>query len=168
MCSRTSPNTHFQEAIGIVTHKMERNWHLSGALFEELRFNPLGDQIMKAQVVECPDEFVRASLRIRTWRNKDGHAEKFQAINMKNPISGMSISEDRGRTWWAMSHWGGTDMFLRPPVLTKENNLLVRVESWMGGSSVFVSSGPDLIWSPDSLSGNNVCRGIFKFRVSEK
>merc|ERR1719167_306081 len=48
-----------KEAIGIVTHKMERNWHLSGALFEELRFNPLGDQIMKAQVVECPDEFVQ-------------------------------------------------------------------------------------------------------------
>ena len=88
-------------------------------------------------------------------------------INMKNPISGMSISEDRGRTWWAMSPWGATDMFLRPPVLTKENNLLVRVESWMGGSSVFVSSGPDLIWSPGSLGGNNVCRGIFKFRVSE-
>ena len=71
-----------------------------------------------------------------------------------------------GRTWTKMSQYRENDSFLRPSELEKANNLTLRVESWMGGSNVLFSSGYGSLWTSGqdgSDSGNNICRGIFRF-----
>ena len=147
---------------------MDRDWHVSETLFKDLGLDPLSNSssIEKAEIVTCPEEFVETGLRVKTWKDNNGQVERFQPINMKNPISGMSISGDEGKTWAKMSQFGNTDSFLRPSSLSSETSkLLLRVESWMGGSDVLVRGGPDSIWSADQDAvggGNNICRGIFK------
>ena len=149
----------------MVTNKVERKWHLSETLFKDLDLDPDG-KVEKVKVVECPDEFVRPNMRIQVWKDDKGNAERFQPINMKNPISGMSMSGDEGRTWTMMSQYGETNSFLRPPELGKASNLMIKVESWMGGSDLLISSRPGSLWTADqggSDGGNNMCRGIFRF-----
>ena len=116
---------------------MDRDWHVSETLFKDLGLDPLSESspIEKAEIVTCPEEFVETGMRVKTWKDNNGQVERFQPINMKNPISGMSISGDEGKTWAKMSQFGNTDSFLRPSSLSSETSkLLLRVESWMGGS----------------------------------
>ena len=160
----------FQEAIGIVTNKVERSWHISETLFKDLDLNPdsLSYPVKKVRVVECPDEFVKAKMEIRIWKDDKGNAERFQPMNMKNPILGMSMSEDGGGTWTTMREYGDTDSFLSPSELRKgsNNQTLIRVESWMGSSNVLFSSRPGALWTAgqDGFDGgNNIWRGIFRF-----
>ena len=147
---------------------MDRDWHVSETLFKDLGLDPLSNSssIEKAEIVTCPDDFVETGMRVKTWKDNNGQVERFQPINMKNPISGMSISGDEGKTWAKMSQFGNTDSFLRPSSLSSETSkLLLLVESWMGGSDVLVRGGPGSIWSAyqDAVGGgNNICRGIFK------
>ena len=154
----------------MVTQKVDRNWHLSEELFEALDLGPsdgnssLGSAIEKAQVVECPDEFVKPNMAVKVQRDSAGQVDLFQPIFMKNPISGLSISEDLGQTWATMSPQGDSDIFQIPPELkTAMGDLLIRIESWIGGSDVLISSAPESIWSAGqdaSEPGNNICRGI--------
>ena len=147
----------------MVTNKVERNWHLSKTLFNDLDLDP-DRKVEKVKVVECPDEFVKPNMGIQTW--KDDNIKRFQAINMKNPISGMSISGDEGRTWTTMSQYGETGSFQRPSELRKASNLMIRVESWKGGSDVLISSRSGSLWTAGqegSDGRNNICRGIFRF-----
>ena len=154
----------------MVTQKVDRNWHLSEELFEALDLGPsdgnssLGSAIEKAQVVECPDEFVKPNMAVKVQRDATGQVDLFQPIFMKNPISGLSISEDLGQTWATMNPQGDSDIFQIPPELkTAMGDLLIRVESWIGGSDVLISSAPESIWSAGqdaSEPGNNICRGI--------
>ena len=148
-----------------MTNKVERNWHLSETLFKDLNLDP-DRKVEKVKVVECPDEFVKPNLGIQIWKDDKGNGERFQPINMKNPISGMSMSGDEGRTWTTMSQYGETDSFLRPSELRKASNLMIRVESWMGGSDVLISSRSGSLWTAGqdgSDGGNNICRGIVRF-----
>ena len=145
----------------MVTNKVERNWHLSKTLFNDLNLDP-GGKVEKVKVVECPGEFVKLNLGIQIWKDDKGNGERFQPINMKNPISGMSMSGDEGRTWTTMSQYRETDSFLRPSELRKASNLMIRVESWKGGSDVLISSQSGSLWTADkdgSDGGNNICRG---------
>ena len=154
----------------MVTQKVDRNWHLSEELFEALDLGPsdgnssLGSAIEKAQVVECPDEFVKPNMAVKVQRDSAGQVDLFQPIFMKNPISGLSISKDVGQTWATMSPQGDSDIFQIPPELkTAMGDLLIRIESWIGGSDVLISSAPETIWSAGqdaSEPGNNICRGI--------
>ena len=157
----------------MVTQKVDRNWHLSEELFEALDLSPsdgnssLGSAIEKAQVIECPDEFVKPNMAVKVQRDSAGQVDLFQPIFMKNPISGLSISEDLGQTWATMSPQGDSDIFQIPPELkTAMGDLLIRVESWIGGSDVLISSAPESIWSAGqdaSEPGNNICRGISRY-----
>ena len=157
----------------MVTQKVDRNWHLSEELFEALDLDPsdgnssLGSAIEKAQVIECPDEFVKPNMAVKVQRDSAGQVDLFQPIFMKNPISGLSISEDLGQTWATMSPQGDADTFQIPPELkTAMGDLLIRVESWIGGSDVLISSAPESIWSAGqdaSEPGNNICRGISRY-----
>ena len=149
-----------------MTHKVRSNWQISETLFKDLDLDPdsnssMGYPVEKVQVVECPDEFVKTNMRLKIWKDDEGNAERFQPINMKNPISRMSISGDGGETWRTMSQLAETDFFLRPPELSRFGNQTIRVESWMGGSNVLISSGPGSIWTAGQDGGNNICRGIF-------
>ena len=154
----------------MVTQKVDRNWHLSEELFEALDLGPsdgnssLGSAIENAQVVECPDEFVKPNMAVKVERDSAGQVDLFQPIFMKNPISGLSISEDLGQTWATMSPKGDSDIFQMPPELkTAMGDLLIRIESWIGGSDVLISSALESIWSAGqdaSEPGNNICRGI--------
>ena len=156
-----------------MTNKMARNWHVSETLFKDLDLDPdrnssLGYPIEKVQVVECPDEFVKTNMKIKIWNDDKGEAKRFQPINMKNPISGMSISGDEGKTWMTMSQPGEANFFMRPKELIRTSNQTIRVESWMGGSNVLISSGPGSIWTAGrdaSAGGNNICRGIFGLTI---
>ena len=149
-----------------MTKKVRSNWQISETLFKDLDLDPdrnssLGYPIKKVQVVECPDEFVRSKMRIKIYEDVEGIAERFQPINMRNPIWGMSISGDEGETWMTMSQLAETDFFLRPPELSLTGNQTIRVESWMGGSNVLIASGPGSIWTAGQDSGNNICRGTY-------
>ena len=167
----------FQEAIGIVTSKVERNWHISETLFNNLDLDPdrissLSYPVAKVKVVECPDEFVRTNMRVQIWKDDKGNAKRFQPINMKNPILGMSMSQDEGRTWTPMSQYGDTDSFLASSELMKSSNsnqtMMIRVESWMGGSNVIISSQAAALWTAGqygSGGGNNIWRGILRFTL---
>ena len=156
----------------MVTQKVDRNWHLSEELFEALDLgrsdgnSSLGSAIEKAQVIECPDELVKTNMAVKVQRDSAGQVDLFQPIFMKNPISGLSISEDLGQTWATMSPQGDADIFQIPPELkTAMGDLLIRIESWIGGSDVLISSAPESIWSAGqdaSEPGNNICRGIFR------
>ena len=147
---------------------MGRNWQISETLFKDLDLDPyrnssLGYPVEKVQVVECPDEYVKSKMQIRIYKEDTDNVERFQPINMKNPISGMSISGDKGETWRTMSQLAETDFFLRPPEFSTTGNQTIRVESWMGGSNVLISSAPGSTWTASqhaSGGGNNVCRGI--------
>ena len=153
-----------------MTHKVRSNWQISETLFKDLDLDPdmnfsVGNTVEKVQVVECPDEFVKSNMRIKIYEDVKGNAELFQPINMRNPIWGLSISGDGGETWSTMSQQAETDFFLRPSELSTTRNQTIRVESWMGGSNVLISSGPGSIWTASqdaSGGGNNVCRGIFR------
>ena len=149
-----------------MTKKVRSNWQISETLFKDLDLDPdrnssLGYPVEKVQVVECPDEFVRSKMRIKVYEDVEGIAERFQPINMRNPIWGMSISGDEGETWMTMSQLAETDFFLRPPELSTTGNQTIRVESWMGGSNVLIASGPGSIWTAGQDSGNNICRGTY-------
>ena len=151
-----------------MTKKVKSNWQISETLFKDLDHDldrnsslTLGYPVEKVQVVECPDEFVESNMQIKIYEDVKGIAERFQPINMKNPISRMSISGDGGETWRTMSQLAETDFFLRPPELSRIGNQTIRVESWMGGSNVLISSGPGSIWTAGQDGGNNICRGIF-------
>ena len=144
-----------------MTNKVARNWHLSETLFKDLNLDP-DRKVEKVKVVECPDEFVKTKMRVQIWKDDEGNDKRFQPINMKNPISGMSMSGDEGRTWTTMSQYRETDSFLRPSELRKASNLMIRVESWMGGSDVLISSRSGSLWTAGkdgSDGGNNICRG---------
>ena len=74
-----------------MTNKVERNWHLSETLFKDLDLNPdrnssLSYPVEKVRVVECPDALVKAKMELQIWRDDKGNAERFQPINMRNPI----------------------------------------------------------------------------------
>ena len=152
-----------------MTHKVRSNWQISETLFKDLDLDPdsnssMGYPVEKVQVVECPDEFVKSNMRIKIYEDVKGIAELFQPINMRNPIWGMSISGDGGETWRTMNQQAETDFFLRPLELSTIENQTIRVESWMGGSNVLISSGPGSLWTASqdaSGGGNNICRGIF-------
>ena len=154
-----------------MTKKVKSNWQISETLFKDLdldldRNSSLGYPVEKVQVVECPDEFVESNMQIKIYEDVKGIAERFQPINMKNPISGMSISGDEGKTWMAMAQFGETSFFLRPPEMSTSNNHTMRVESWMGGSNVLFTSGPGSLWTPKASDrGNNICRGILSFNL---
>ena len=148
-----------------MTNKVERNWHLSETLFKDLNLDP-DRKVEKVKVVECPDEFVKTKMRVQIWKDDEGNDKRFQPINMKNPISGMSMSGDEGRTWTTMNHFGETDSFLRPSELSRTSKQTIRVESWIGGSNVLISSQSGSLWTAGqdgSDGGNNICRGIFRF-----
>ena len=153
-----------------MTHKVRSNWQISETLFKDLDLDPdmnfsVGYPVEKVQVVECPDEFVKSNMRIKIYEDVKGNAELFQPINMRNPIWGLSISGDGGETWSTMSQQAETDFFLRPSELSTIENQTIRVESWMGGTNVLISSGPGSIWTASqdaSGGGNNICRGIFR------
>ena len=154
-----------------MTKKVKSNWQISETLFKDLDHDldrnsslTLGYPVEKVQVVECPDEFVESNMRIKIYEDVKGIAELFQPINMRNPIWGMSISGDGGETWRTMNQQAETDFFLRPLELSTIENQTIRVESWMGGSNVLISSGPGSLWTASqdaSGGGNNICRGIF-------
>ena len=149
-----------------MTKKVRGNWQISETLFKDLdldldRNSSLGYPVEKVQVVECPEEFVKSNMRIKIYEDLTGIAERVQPINMKNPISGMSISGDEGETWRTMSQLAETDFFLRLPELSRIGNQTIRVESWMGGSNVLISSGPGSIWTAGQDGGNNICRGTY-------
>ena len=156
-----------------MTSKVERNWQLSETLFKDLDLNPDRNSsssypVKKVRVVECPEALVKAKMELQIWRDDKGNAERFQPINMRNPILGMSVSEDEGRTWTPMRQFGDTDSFLSPSELGKgsNNRTLIRVESWMGGSNVLFSSRPGTLWTAGQdgfEGGNNIWRGIFRF-----
>ena len=156
-----------------MTSKVGRSWHISETLFKDLGLDPdrissASYPVEKVKVVECPHEFVRTNMRVRIWKDEEGNAKRFQPINMKNPILGMSFSQDEGRTWTAMSQYGETDSFLASSELRKASSsnqtLMIRVESWMGGSDVILSSQPGSLWTADDdQGGNNIWRGIFRF-----
>ena len=148
-----------------MTNKVERNWHLSETLFKDLNLDP-DRKVEKVKVVECPDEFVKTKMRVQIWKDDEGNDKRFQPINMKNPISGMSMSGDEGRTWTTMNHFGETDSFLRPSELSRTSKQTIRVEGWIGGSNVLISSQSGSLWTAGqdgSDGGNNICRGIFRF-----
>ena len=148
-----------------MTNKVERNWHLSETLFNGLNLDP-DRKVEKVKMVECPDEFVKTNMRLQIWKDATGNAERFQPINMRNPISGMSMSGDEGRTWATMIQYEETDSFLRPPALSRSRKHTIRVESWIGGSNVLISSQPGSLWivgQDGSDGGNNICRGNFRF-----
>ena len=149
-----------------MTAKVGKNWQVSEDLFNDLHpdsdngNSSFGFPVEKIEVVECPDEFVKTNMGIKIGKDDKG----FQPINMKNPISGMSISGDEGKTWRAMAQFGETDFFLRPPEMSTGINHTIRVESWVGGSNVLFTSGPGSMWTPKASDrGNNICRGILSF-----
>ena len=149
-----------------MTNKVESSCQISETLFKDLDLDPdmnssLGYPVKKVQVVECPDEFVKSNMRIKIYEDVEGNAERFLPINMKNPISGMSISGDEGETWSRMNQLAETDFFLRPAELRTTGKQTIRVESWIGGSNVLISSGPGLMWTAGQDSGNNICRGTY-------
>ena len=158
-----------------MTSKVERSWHISETLYNNLNHDPdrissSSYPVAKVKVVECPDEFVRTNMRVQIWKDDKGNAKRFQPINMKNPILGMSMSQDEGRTWTPMSQYGETDSFLASPELMKSSNsnqtMLIRVESWMGGSNVIIPSQEAALWTAGqngSGGGNNIWRGILRF-----
>ena len=86
----------------MVTHTVPRNWRISEDLFRELNLNPewkssLGHPVQKAEVVECPDDFVKANMEVKVTKDDRGFAKLFQPINLRNPVSGMSINGIVGR-----------------------------------------------------------------------
>ena len=158
-----------QEAIGTVAHTVPRHWRISEDLFNELDLNPdwkssLGHPVKKVKVVECPNDYVKTNMEIKVTKDENGIAKLFQPINIKNPVSGMSISGDEGKSWMAMSQIEGRADFMRPARFRENFNYTVKVEGWMGGSNVWFKSGPGSIWTADenelsSGRGNNICRG---------
>ena len=151
----------------MVTHTVPRNWRISEDLFRELNLNPewkssLGHPVKKAEVVECPDDFVKANMEVKVTKDDRGFAKQFQPINIRNPVSGMSISGDEGKTWVALTQIEGRAHFTsQARFREKLNNIYLRIEGWMGGSNVLVKSGSESKWIADVASGrgNNVCRG---------
>ena len=81
----------------MVTHTVPRNWRISEDLFIELNLNPewkssVGHAVQKAEVVECPDDFVKANMEVKVTKDDRAFAKLFQSINLRNPVSGMSIN----------------------------------------------------------------------------
>ena len=151
----------------MVTHTVPRNWRISEDLFRELNLNPewkssVGHAVQKAEVVECPDDFVKANMEVKVTKDDRGFAKQFQPINIRNPVSGMSISGDEGKTWVALTQIEGRAHFMSQARLRENlNNIYLRIEGWMGGSNVLVKSGSGSKWIADVASGrgNNACRG---------
>ena len=120
-----------------------------------------GVPVLSAQVVECPLEFVEEDMEIKVLKSTEDDVHGYQAINMRNPISRLSISEDEGKTWVGLSQKERSAAFLHPNQFNSSLNITIRVEGWMGGSNVQVKMGP--MPFPDGAvtlaKGNNVCRG---------
>ena len=147
-----------------MTHIVPSGWHVSENIFEELdlKKNP-GAPVSRAEVVECPLDLVKEVIGIQVLKSTSGgiHRISYQAINMRNPISRMSISQDEGETWTGLSQEERSAAFLHPQLLDPSLNITIRVEPWMGGSNVQVRIGPVIFQEGAVISTakNNVCRG---------
>ena len=153
-----------------MTHIVPRGWLVSENIFEELDLekaticdgceNP-GVPVSSVQVVECPLDLVKEDMEIKVLKNTETDVHGYQAINMKNPISRLSISGDEGKTWIGLNQEEKSAAFLHPKQFDSSLNVTIRVDGWMGGSNVQVNMG--LLPFPDGAltlaNGNNVCRG---------
>ena len=158
-----------------MTHIVSRGWLVSENIFEELDLekaticdgceNP-GVPVSSVQVVECPLDFVffdkvKEDMAIKVLKNTQGDLHGYQPLYMKNPISRLSISGDEGKTWIGLNQEERSATFLHPKQFDSSLNVTIRVDGWMGGSSVQVNMGP--LPFPDGAltlaKGNNVCRG---------
>ena len=147
-----------------MTHIVPSGWHVSENIFKELDLKKNPDApVLRAEVVECPLDLVKEDIGIQVLKSTRGgiDAISYQAINMRNPISGMSISQDEGKTWTGLSQEERSAAFLHPKLLDPSLNITVRVEPWMGGSNVQVRIGPITFQDGTVISTkkNNVCRG---------
>ena len=157
-----------QESTGIVTHIVPRGWQVSEAIFSEIGTVTFSINsnvtVSSVQVVECPLDLVQEDVGIKVVKNANGDLHGYQAINMRNPISRLSISGDEGATWTGLSQEEGSDAFLHPKDLDPALKVAIRVESWMGGSNVQVEMGsPPFQDEVTKAEGNNVCRGKITF-----
>ena len=159
-----------------MNHIVSRGWLVSENIFEELDLekaticdgceNP-GVPVSRVQVVECPLDFVffdkvKEDMEIKVLKNTEGDLHGYQPLNMKNPISRLSISGDEGKTWIGLNQEERSATFLHPKQFDSSLNVTIRVDGWMGGSNVQVNMGP--LPFPDGAPtflamGNNVCRG---------
>ena len=143
-------------------------WHVSENIFQELDLekNP-GAPVLRAEVVECPLDLVKEDMGIQVLKTTRGgiHGISYQAINMRNPISRMSISQDEGETWTGLSQDERSAAFLHPLLLNPSLDISIRVEPWMGGSNVQVNIGPITFQDGAVISTakNNVCRSNNNF-----
>ena len=155
-------------STGIVTHIVPSGWHVSENIFKELDLKKnSGAPVSNAEVVECPLDLVKEDIGIQVLKSTTGgiHAISYQAINMRNPISRMSISQDEGMTWTGLSQEERSAAFLHPRLLDPSLNISIRVEPWMGGSNVEVRIGPITFQDGAVISTtkNNVCRSNKNF-----
>ena len=155
-------------SIGIVTHMVPSGWHVSQNIFQELDLEKnLGAPVSRAKVVECPLDLVKEDIGIQVLKTTRGgiHGISYQAINMRNPISRMSISQDEGKTWTGLSQDERSAAFLHPLLLNPSLDISIRVEPWMGGSNVEVNIGPITFQDGAVISTakNNVCRSNNNF-----
>ena len=170
-----------------MTHIVPRGWYVSANIFEELdpeatisggseitsspttpsvsestpsSINP-GVPVSSVQVVECPLDLVKENMEIKVLKNTETDVQGYQAINMRNPISRLSISGDEGKTWIGLNQEERSAAFLHPKQFNTSLNVTIRMDSWMGGSNVQVNMGllPLQDGTLTSAKGNNVCRG---------
>ena len=155
-----------QESIGIVGHIVPRGWHVSEDIYKELDLgndSSANNSLLSSHVVECPLDLVKEDMEIKVLKDTEGDIQGYQAINMRNPISRISMSEDEGKTWMGLTQKEKSAAFLLPSGLDPLLNLTIRVESWMGGSNVQVKMGPAPSQDMIPAQGNNVCRGKTNF-----
>ena len=151
-----------------MTHIVPRGWQVSEAIFSEIGTVTFSINsnvtVSSVQVVECPLDLVQEDVGIKVVKNANGDLHGYQAINMRNPISRLSISGDEGTTWTGLSQEQGSDAFLHPKDLDPSLKVAIRVDSWMGGSNVQVEMGsPPFQDEVTKAEGNNVCRGKITF-----
>ena len=155
-----------QESIGIVGHIVARGWHVSESIFKELASSANRTEMVpvsSAQVVECPLDLVNKDMEIKVLKNKEDDIHGYQAINMRNPISRLSISGDEGKTWTGLSHEKRSAAFLHPAGFKASLNVTIRVESWIGGTNVQINMGSAPSQESTLAKGNNVCRSKTNF-----